>query len=303
MYQLESNCADLYVSDWTQGVLGTVINGHYDPYINSKVVFPVLMEAVRLPYPRTITPVACSGLPSPNLQQAEQSIRESVRDGGIVLKPVRGSKGRGIFIVEANGDGCLINGEHSDYSDLGRLIERLRDYIATELIHQHDYAAVIYPRTTNTIRILTMWDDDSLSPFVAAAAHRFGTVRSFPVDNFKAGMGGLSSRIAPETGELGPAVTYSEGGSELLWHERHPESGALIRGILVPGWTQLVESVLSAATQLNFAPLIGWDIVVCSEGFSVLEINGGVGLFTHQVHEPLLQNPRVRRFYETRIGS
>lgn len=46
-------------------------------------------------------------------------------------------------------------------------------------------------------------------------------------------------------------------------------------------------------------PYVGWDIVVTDPGeFTVIEGNTCSGVRVFQVHRPLLDDPRVRRFYE-----
>jgi hypothetical protein len=56
--------------------------------------------------------------------------------------------------------------------------------------------------------------------------------------------------------------------------------------------------VTDAAGHLAFCPLIGWDVVMTRDGFSVLEANPEPSFRAWQVHQPLLANPRNRAFFK-----
>ena len=44
-------------------------------------------------------------------------------------------------------------------------------------------------------------------------------------------------------------------------------------------------------------PLIGWDMLMTDDGYSILEANSPPGITVWQVHAPLLRDPRVARFF------
>jgi hypothetical protein len=137
-------------------------------------------------------------------------------------------------------------------------------------------------------------DPDTGEAFVATAVHRFGNKDSIPVDNWS--RGGLSSRIDLETGELGPGATYPRHG-EVIFHDDHPDTGTRIRGVCIPGWSQLKHRLLDMAQAWSFIPYVGWDIIVADDDTWLLEGNNYSDVNLLQVHGPLLRDPRVRRFY------
>jgi hypothetical protein len=49
-----------------------------------------------------------------------------------------------------------------------------------------------------------------------------------------------------------------------------------------------------------YLPYVGWDVVVTDDGIRILEGNSNSGLDGIQHYGPLLADPRVRRFYESR---
>jgi hypothetical protein len=175
-------------------------------------------------------------------------------------------------------------------------MERRRYFLVTEFVRQAVYAKMIYPRTTNTVRLLTIWDRTKEMPIIAAASQRIGTERSYPLDNFHGGVGGLSARIDVDSGELGPGAHLSKSG-RLVHLSDHPETGGKIEGTKVPHWRDIKKKVSAAASHFAGSPYIGWDLVVTEEGCSFLEGNSPPGTAVWQVHSPLLMNPLVRRFY------
>ena len=136
---------------------------------------------------------------------------------------------------------------------------------------------------------------DTGRAFMAAAAHRIGTEKSFPVDNCAAG--GLTASINMETGIMGKAVT-TKNSDKLNWLTHHPDTNAPIEGVAIPGWGKMTSDILDMANNFSFIPYIGWDIVITNDGFVIIEGNDGPDIKLHQVHQPLLVNPDVKRFYQ-----
>jgi hypothetical protein len=207
----------------------------------------------------------------------------------LVIKPRGGSGGKGIQFVTWQNDELRINGRRAKY-----LPEPTEDYVITELLMQHEYAATIYPHTTNTCRVLTMWDYNCNEPFIGFAVHRFGTGRSFPVDNW--GSGALSASIDIETGVLGRAAAKPIG-SKLQWHEQHPETREQIEGVSTPGWDSIKHRIVAIARKFASTPYIGWDLVVTDESFAIIEGNNRPSVDLLQIHQPLLVDERVAQFY------
>jgi hypothetical protein len=104
--------------------------------------------------------------------------------------------------------------------------------------------------------VLTLWDFDKQEPFVAAAAHRFGTRHSLPLDNFHQGFGGVSPPIDLRTGRLGAALTL-DAAHQVQRLPRHPESGSTIEGVAVPHWAQTQRELCALAARLPQTPIVG----------------------------------------------
>jgi hypothetical protein len=216
-------------------------------------------------------------------------------EGDLILKPRAGSGGYGIRALSWHDGKILVNRKVKSESDLRLLLSKLNNYIITEFIEQHDYAAALYPKTANTIRIVTMWDMDKGEPFVAFAVHRIGSNASYPVDNFS--KGGFSAFIDISKGQLGQMVTFPEFG-RLIWHKTHPDTDSRIEGIKIPLWNEILDFILVIAKKLDLLPYIGWDVIVTKEGFKIIEANYNTDVNLLQIHKPLLTDSRIRRFYQ-----
>lgn len=213
-------------------------------------------------------------------------------EGRLVVKQLRGKGGSEVRIC-AYDDGFRLDDEPTTEAALCDTLAGLEGYLVTEHVAQHDYAERLYPHSPNTIRLLTIWDDEAgelLTPF---AAQRIGTERSRPIDNFSAG--GLSAEIDLETGEIGTGAQFPFDG-EVHRYSRHPDTDAPIEGERVPEWDRVRTTVEEIALEHTNVPAIGWDVILDRSGHPVIiEANTGTGFDMLQVHRPLLLDPRIAR--------
>jgi hypothetical protein len=300
IYALDQRDARGYLSDWDREMYVGFIDGEACEVTGNKLTFHHVMRSLGAWVPAIFALVhrgRLHWLIPPEIDGTGDLLGLLRQRGEAVLKPFRGSGGVGVQMLEWR-DGILrVNGAELVTGDLDGLLTE--GTLVCERIHQAPYAAAVFGGTENTIRLVTMWDFERGAPFVAIAVHRFGNSTSLPVDNWTGG--GLSAEVDLDTGRLGPGVTYPSSG-HLRWHDRHPETGALIRGVVVPGWADVREAVLRLAARMPLEPYIGWDILVTATGPCVIEANSNTDVNLLQVHRPLLADPRVRAFYR-RTGA
>lgn len=288
-----------YLTDRDRALRTRSINRRFSELLDNKLLFETVVSGL-VDVPRNYA-VVSKGRIVPlgrdhRVTDVTSLIQLCIEQRGLVLKPATGGGGEGVFLLAADDAGSLhLNDTALSRSDLLDVLGACDFSLVCAFVRQAAYARAIYARTTNTIRVLTMIDPDAGTPFLAAAVHRFGNATSYPADNWT--QGGFCARVDPVTGELGPAVSYPRDGT-LRFHEVHPETGALIRGVRVPRWRGVLEGVLVLAHAWSRLPYVGWDLVVTDHGFTVIEGNNFTDVNLLQVHEPLLRNPRVRRFYE-----
>jgi hypothetical protein len=299
LYELDKNTPQDYVPDVAHMRFGYGLNGRYTDAIFSKVVFSRILTSLGVPQPAVLG-VLLRGRFYPEQGDSSETLiglRCLLENGQkLVLRPSFGGGGTGIFFLQQIDGGILVNGLPADKLTFESLIRPLHDYLVTAFVIQAEYAGEIAPESTNTLRILTLWDVEKDKPFIAASCHRFGRSGSGPLDNFHAGAGGLSVPIDPNTGVLGLAVIREAGEIKRLSH--HPDTGKAIDGVSVPGWNKTIDELLSMAARLPYAPCIGWDLVQQERAWVCLEGNPFPGYHVWQVHAPILKCARARRFYQ-----
>jgi len=295
-YSLEKYNSSLYVSHIQMNRTRT-INRTYGDILDSKIVFERILPS------STLTPKNYAWLHAGKLKGLSDEWRGASLDdlttilnehGKLVLKPVRGIGGQGIFIVGLQGNSITVSKSTMSFAETRARLSGLTDYIVTEFVQQGEFPSSIFPGSVNTIRVLTMSDPDTEEPFIAAAAHRFGSKVSAPVDNLHAG--GLSALIDLESGVLSAAA--ERGENRLIMHDVHPETGTQISGRVVPNWSALKAHVLEVANRLPFLCYVGWDIALTAKGPVFIEGNKQPNPRPFQLHRPLLLDPRVKSFYE-----
>jgi len=300
LYQLGKNDPAAYVSDLGFALRGYKINGFFNPIVGNKLVLAQLLAAYDLPHPRVLALVAKGRLLRMDTESdaaAADELHGLLAESGdaLVFRPHWSGGGEGIFFLRRAKLGWSVNGIDATTADVCDLIAGLDRYVVTALVQQASYAHTIFPLAANTLRILTLWDEEA-GPFVAGVVHRFGASRSLPIDNWHQGRGGLCASIDVGSATLGPSATL-DAQNRLQWMSSHPETGSRIEGVCVPHLQHALDGVLRAARRFPEAPCIGWDAMITDTGYSILEANSPPGLFVWQVHMPLLADERVSRFF------
>ena len=298
LYSLGENDPGEYLSD-RQREMTWILNWPYAGILDDKLGFDYMLRQLGAPTPE-IRALVIKGRLTPMDDRPESGGQDWWQErldrmGRLVLKPIWGSKGSGISIVERSADGCRVNDRQTTLDELEQRLSRMDRYLVSDYAQQASYAQEIYPGAANSMRVLTMHDENG-DPFIAAATHRFGANRSGrPVDNWSAG--GLSAGIELETGQLSAGVTSLEF-SRMERHDHHPDTGTPIKGNRVANWDMIRAGIVDVAGRLPFLPYIGWDVVATESGYLIIEGNKQSDVNLLQVHRPLLRDPRVRAFYE-----
>lgn len=301
LYRLDENDPALYLSDLSMAARFYKVNGFFNSPMNNKLLLSRLLTAHRVPHPAVVSTIIEGRLIEEDkpfdadLPRAlARTLKHSPRQ---VFRPTWAGSGQGVFFLSREADGLLLNGKPVSDQQACALLSRLDRYLATERVEQADYARDIFPGSTNTLRIMTVWDAESGETLVPAVTHRFGTSRSAPIDNWHQGQGGVCACVHPDSGTLGKALRLS-AERELIWESVHPETGATIEGVVVPGFEACIDGMKRTAGYFPFCPCIGWDVAITNDGWRILEANPIPGLMVAQAHTPLLGDPRVRRVFQ-----
>lgn len=298
VYGLGENDHAFYVPDFAYAYRCYRMNGFWNPIIGNKSVVANVLAAHGIPHPQVLGIVADGRVIESGTSAGSTNARllnHWTQDGNrVVFRPYWSGGGEGVFFVQRNNRGWQVNASSATESEVHALVGGLDRYIATSFVEQAEYARRIYPHTTNTLRVLTLVDEDG--PFVANVAHRFGTSRSYPIDNFHQGRRGICADVNVSTATLGRALSLDDNYLR-SWHDSHPESGSRIEGVVLLGLSQALEGVLAAARCFPEATCVGWDMVLTDTGYSLIEANAPPGIVVSQAHGPLLANPRVARYF------
>jgi len=215
--------------------------------------------------------------------------------GALIAKPTQSKGGgTGVFAVCASDRGFVLDQDvYPEEHFLKRLLA-LEDYMLVEQIRQHPYAENVYPFSGNTIRIVTGMRRDRRAVDLLFAFHRFGSRRSEPTDS--ASRGGFFAQIDEASGICGKASSILSPDAEF---SKHPETGAAIEGLQVPGWETLVRELKAVHLHMPYYELLAWDVMLDKNEMPwVIEINRGTDLI-FQVNHPM-RKEKMGRFMDGR---
>ena len=298
LLELDRRDHTLYVPDFPLPRPATRMNGFWNPIIGNKLVLSYVAQAAGVPCPALLgalvhgRPYSFDGTPADDLAAALEQWTQTARR--LVFRPHWSGAAEGVFFVDRESGQWRINDQPASITELTTLLRALHRYLVTEWVEQATFARRIYSRTPNTLRVLMLRDADG--PFVAAAVHRFGSSRSFPVDNFHAGRGGLGAPVDMATGRLGAALGADANG-RMMPFTHHPETNERIEGVDIPHYHAAIDGMRRLCHALPEGVWVGWDALMTDDGYRILEGNSPPGLHVWQVHEPLLRNARVARFF------
>ena len=295
---LDRNEAANYINDRMRFLRLSFVNGPYAEILHNKLLFgevfsrhaDVLPETFALVRHKQVWPMS----ETERVDSLDGILDLLARKGRLVMKGTRGFGGGDCTILEHRGGDVAFSGEVVGREAARERLGSRREQMITEYVQQGSYAREIYPGSANSIRMLTMVDDETGEPFLVRGVHRFGGGARM-VDNVT--QGGVAAIVGPEDDRLGIGVQIDKKGHP-QYIERHPDTGAQITGVRVPHWDRVKERILALAREHPYIPYIGWDVVVTDDGLRILEGNSNSGVLFTQFHGPLLADPRVRRFFQ-----
>ncbi|HKM28648.1 MAG TPA: sugar-transfer associated ATP-grasp domain-containing protein [Anaerovoracaceae bacterium] len=209
------------------------------------------------------------------LEEAVELVFQYKRDhaedrAAAIVKPTVGtSTGLGIEIIIKT----------TTKNEIRALLNTKRDNLMVqEVIVQHDDLAQIHPSSVNSIRVMSLFENDEFK--VVSACLRVGRGGSF-VDNW--GAGGISCGIDQNGVCHGPF--YTKAGVAV---ETHPD-GFNPEGFAIPGYDNMIKTLKKCQNRVPQLRLISWDVSIDREGEPVfIEWNmKGDSQFHQLTHGPL----------------
>lgn len=296
-YRFDENDPDDYLPDTTWRKLSEINGRAARTVLANKLLF-YLEYRDELPLPTVHAFIAdgdvvAVGGPAP-LGSLERVIDHLTERGALFLKPMDGDRGRGVHLLEARDGEFLKDGSPLSHAALAEFLRSRDGSLVLEKVEQASYAREIFPASTNSMRVNVFGGAGAgYEPFMAVAGHRFGRLTSAPVDN--TAKGGLICHIDPASGRLGPGRHMPKHAPAYDWFDEHPDTGARLNGVEVPGFAAIVESLLEFSRRHQYLAYVGWDVVKTDSGFAVLEANHHASLRI-QVAHPFLKDERIVAF-------
>jgi hypothetical protein len=200
-------------------------------------------------------------------------------DTDLFVKPITGRGGKGAQRWDRAGPGLYVSMDGKRRTIAQLFADLANESNVTPLFAQmrltnHPELEPLNNGALSTLRLLSCLDELG-EPELIGAAMRMAIGDNHVVDNLHAG--GIAAAVDLDTGVLGPASNLG-ADCRLGWIDRHPVSGAPIRGAQLPMWDEVRNLARRAHRALCDRVLVGWDIAITPDGPVLVEGNGNPDL-------------------------
>jgi hypothetical protein len=215
----------------------------------------------------------------------------------LFIKPARGRGGRGAERWDHVENGRYAN-PRGEVLSSAQLIDRLRDmsrsqpYLVQPRALNHPAIGDLTNGALSTVRMISCLNEQE-RPEIIGAVLRMAIGVNVTVDNVHAG--GIAAAVDLNEGRLGEA-THAGVDARPGWLDRHPTSGAVITGRVVPMWKELCDLVERAHSAFADWVVVGWDVAILAHGPALVEGNNGPDV-------DLIQRPLRTAFGDSRLGE
>src|SRR5690554_991987 len=196
----------------------------------------------------------------------------------IVIKDPTSTGGKGVQVVELN----LQNGKlYANSLELELLLNQHFQnntlFYFEDFIEQHSLISEISPTAVNTIRVITMINDNR-EPEIIGSVFRISV--DCPIDNYSAG--NMAAEIDKETGVVITGGIRKRSSCD-EYHDLHPVTKKTIKEFVIPNWDAITKASLEAALVVPEVRTVGWDIAVTENGPIFIEGNSQWNKDTWQI--------------------
>lgn len=198
-----------------------------------------------------------------------------------ITKPDKGSLGRSIEIFEYTTDLAAIEFFNKSVND---------SVICEEFIKQHDELNKLNPFSVNTVRVVSILQDDNVE--IISAALKMGAKPDAFVDNMH--KGGIGAQLDVDTG----VVTTVGRNYNFKEFTHHPISGIQLQGFQVPNWDLIIERVKTAHKRLPQCMLFGWDMAITNDNVDIVEANNAPGPKLMQTMDKIPKGEKLMKLFK-----
>ena len=198
---------------------------------------------------------------------------EHLPEQDLFVKPVSATGGKGAERWDRFDGGYRSSAvgflNEADLLDRLRKRSRSRPMLVQERVRNCAELDGLNNGALSTYRIVTCLDERG-RPEVVAAVMRMAIGDNDRVDNIHSG--GIAAAVDLVSGELGPASNLGMD-ARLGWVEKHPGTGAQIRGRHMPLWKEACSLAERAHHAFEDRIIVGWDIAPTEDGPIIVEGN------------------------------
>jgi hypothetical protein len=233
----------------------------YNPLFTNKYIEKLLLKGAGLPTAQLLAIVGENG----DIRSREDLVELLQRlPHDVVMKPVSGTHGKKVLVLARGVDGLRAGDETWTELDVWNHVrgDLQRGFLIEEKLVNSAEIAALYPRSLNTLRVVTVKTLDKR--WCLAAAYLRVGAGGRVVDNISAG--GILVRVD----EDGRTRSAHQDGRSIA---EHPDTGASLIGVRLEGYRAACDLALEASRKLGFVGTIGWDIAATDRGPVIVEAN------------------------------
>jgi hypothetical protein len=233
----------------------------YNALFTNKYIEKLLLKGAGLPTAPLLAVVGANGDLTSEAQLAG-FLERLAQD--VVLKPVSGTHGKKVLVLTRGSGALQAGGKPVSGEDVWDHVRANLEpgFLIEERLANEPELAALHPSSLNTFRVVTVKTIDNRW-CLAAAYLRVGAGGNV-VDNIASG--GILVRVDAE----GRTCSAHHDGRSI---QRHPDTGALLVGLTLPGYRAACDLALHASRRLGFVGTIGWDIAATECGPMIIEGN------------------------------
>lgn len=249
-----------------------------------KVIYDMILRAAGIPVPEMIA-VFCCAKPAKGVKSLEtpEDLRAFLRDPAhypMIAKPNYGGRSLGILGLDAL-DGNTIHlrgGQKRDVDEVAAFLAAFtkEGYLFQRLLHSDPRMHSLTGGGLACCRVIVILTEDG----PVAESFFLKIPRSDSVaDNYW--RGGMLAGIDDQTGEVVRVVSGS--GFDMKVYDRHPETGAELPGMKLPGFDDLKNTTAEIARLWPKLTMQGWDMALTEAGPVPIEVNMTPGVNLQQL--------------------
>jgi hypothetical protein len=196
----------------------------------------------------------------------------------IVFKDPNSTAGKSIRICQITLNNQMLFIDETPFDEFIKKHFLKSDSIYFEdFIEQHDAINEISPSGVNTLRIITLINNNMQVEVIGSV---FRISVDCPIDNYSAG--NLAAEIDPVSGIVITGGIRKRSSCD-VYHNNHPSTGKKIKGFEIPFWKETIKMVKEAAIIVPEVRSVGWDVAITNKGPVLIEGNSKWNKDTWQI--------------------